>query len=224
MTTATTEPVKKSEPAPDVTPDPTPAPPAPPVPDRVTTHRARSAAEQGPNLGRVVLYHQVESPQNPAIVTPAIIQAVRDTVPATVRLFVCGHGGAELVDDVLEGEGVGTWSWPGVVNGPGAATPTLTALEPATVAIGAPSFTLHVQGTGFLAGATISVAGHDEPTTVVSDTEVTTGIDMSVWLGPDAVPVTVRNGAGTPSAPLTFTFTAAAGTRDGGDATAHRRK
>jgi hypothetical protein len=217
------EPVPAPAVVPDPAPDAVPAPPAPPVPDRVTAHRARSAREQGPNLGRLVLYHQVESPQNPAIVTPAIIQAVRDTTPETVRLFVFGHGGAELVDDVLEGEAVGQWSWAGAANGPGAAAPTLTALEPATVVIGAPSLTLHVKGTGFTASSVISFAGHDEPTTLVSATEVTTGIDMGVWLGPDAVPVTVRNGDGAPSAPLTFTFTAATAAREG-EAAPSRRK
>jgi hypothetical protein len=159
------------------------------VPDRATAHRARTAVEQGPNLGRIVLYHIVESPHQPAIVVPAVIQAVRED--GTVRLFVFG-GGPDLVDDVVMGEGVGQWSWPDAVNAPGA-----------------PSFTLHVQGAGFTPDSVIVFAGHDEPTTLVSPTEVTTGVDMSLWLGADAVPVTVRNGDGAPSAPLTFTFTAA---------------
>jgi hypothetical protein len=179
------------------------------VPDRATAHRARTAVEQGPNLGRIVLYHIVESPHQPAIVVPAVIQAVRED--GTVRLFVFG-GGPDLVDDVVMGEGVGQWSWPTAVNGPGAgagSAPALTALAPDSVVLGAPSFTLHVQGAGFTPDSVIVFAGHDEPTTLVSPTEVTTGVDMSLWLGADAVPVTVRNGDGAPSAPLTFTFTAA---------------
>ena len=51
-------------------------------------------------------------------------------------------------------------------------------------------------------------AGNPEPTTLVSATEVTTGVDMSVWHGPDALPVSVSNG-GEMSNELTFTFTAA---------------
>jgi hypothetical protein len=180
--------------------------PAPTPPDRLTTHRPRTAAEQGENLGKIVLYFQVASPQNPAIVTPAIIQAVRDTDPVTVRLFVCGQGGVELVDDVLHGFAVGEWSLPGEVPPP----PALTALDPATAEIGAPSFTLHVRGTGFLPGAVITFAGHDEPTTLVSGSEVTTGVDMALWLGPDAVPVAVRNADAQVTAPLAFTFTAPA--------------
>jgi hypothetical protein len=191
--------------------EPVAEPLAVPVPDLAPRpHRARTAPEQAPNLGRIVLYHQIESPQNPAIVTPAIIQAVRED--GSVRLFVFGHPGAELVDDVAEGDAVGEWSWPTPVNTPGGgagAPPVLTALQPATAVLGSPSFTLHVIGSGFGPDAVISFAGHDEPTTVVSPTEVTTGVDMSVWLGPDTLPVTVRNGDGTASAPLTFTFTAA---------------
>jgi hypothetical protein len=94
-------------------------------------------------------------------------------------------------------------------SGSGTPPPVLTALAPATVALGAPSFTVHVQGTGFAPEAVITFAGHDEPTTVVSPTEVTTGIDMAVWIGPDTVQVTVRNGAGAASNALPFTFTSA---------------
>jgi hypothetical protein len=173
----------------------------------VSEHAVRTAIEEGPNLGKIVIYHQVASPQNPATDTPAIIQAVRPTDPETVRLFVFGHGGAELVDDVVEGVRVGEWSWP--LTGP-PPPPVVTALEPEGAVLGTPSFTLHVKGTGFTAASVISFAGHDEPTTVVSATELTTGVDMSLWLGPDAVPVTVRNADGQVSAPLSFTFTEAA--------------
>lgn len=97
--------------------------------------------------------------------------------------------------------------------GPAGPEPTpepavLTALEPATAVLGSPSFTLHVTGTGFTPESILVFAGHDEPTTLVSPTEVTTGINMDVWLGPDALPVEV-NGPGGLSNALTFTFTAA---------------
>ena len=91
-----------------------------------------------------------------------------------------------------------------------APAPTVTALTPNTVAIGQPSFTLHVIGTGFVPGAVIVFNGYDEPTTRVSATEVTTGVNMDVWTAPSApLPVLVRNPNGQASAPLTFTFTAA---------------
>ena len=149
--------------------------------------------------------------QSPATDTPAIIEAVRET--GAVRLFVFGHEGVLLVDDVVEGVKVGQYSWP--LDGP-AAAPALTALAPDTAVVGAPSFDLHVTGTGFTAQSVITFAGHDEPTTVVSDMELTTGVDMALWLGPDAVEVTVKNADGQVSAPQAFTFTAAgdAGERD----------
>jgi len=98
--------------------------------------------------------------------------------------------------------------WSPVPVGDEPAPPVVTALEPDTAVIGTPSFTLHVHGTGFLTGSVIVFNGFDEPTTVVSTTEVTTGVNMAVWAGPsEPLPVTVRNGAVVSNA-LTFTFTA----------------
>jgi hypothetical protein len=87
--------------------------------------------------------------------------------------------------------------------------PVVTALVPDTAVLGSPSFTLHITGSGFDAASVIVFAGQDEPTTLVSPTEVTTGVNMAVWAGPDALPVLVRNGDGQTSEALTFTFTAA---------------
>lgn len=84
--------------------------------------------------------------------------------------------------------------------------PVVTALAPDTAVLGQASFTVHVQGTGFAPDAVIVWNGYDEPTTVVSPTEVTTGVDMTVWLAPATVPVAVRNGDGLLSEPLPFTF------------------
>ena len=103
--------------------------------------------------------------------------------------------------------GIGFVSIDGWTEGPIEA-PTIAALSPATVALGAPSFTLHVTGTGFGADAVIVFNEFDEPTTVVSPTEVTTGVDMAVWLAPAVVPVFVRSN-GNLSEPASFTFTAA---------------
>jgi hypothetical protein len=100
--------------------------------------------------------------------------------------------------------------WTDTEAGGGGTAPVVASLVPATVALGAPNFTLHVRGSGFGVGAVIVFAGHDEPTTRVSDTELTTGVDMSVWVGPDpAVPVLVRSVEGAESNGLTFAFTAA---------------
>jgi hypothetical protein len=115
-----------------------------------------------------------------------------------------------VLAETLRGIGfVSIDGWTDTAPGGGGTAPVLTGLTPASVALGAANFTLHVHGTGFGAGAVIVFAGQDEPTTVVSDTEVTTGVDMAVWLGPDSVAVAVRQPDGAVSNALPFTFTAA---------------
>jgi hypothetical protein len=92
------------------------------------------------------------------------------------------------------------------VTAPPAAAPVIDELMPDTAAIGDPSFTLDVVGTGFSADSVIVFAGHDEPTTWnEEDGTVSTGVNMDVWVGPDTVPVAVRNGSAL-SNTLDFTF------------------
>lgn len=86
--------------------------------------------------------------------------------------------------------------------------PVVTSLEPSEATIGDPSFLLHVYGTDFDLSSKISFAGHDEPTTLITDNEVTTGVDMSVWKGADVLPVLVKNN-GVASNSVNFTFHAA---------------
>jgi hypothetical protein len=88
----------------------------------------------------------------------------------------------------------------------GAAQPTITALEPATCAIGDPDFDLHITGENFTTASIIYFAGHDEPTTLNEDGTVSTGVNMAMWHGPDTVNVYVRNGTLHSNA-LEFTFT-----------------
>jgi hypothetical protein len=84
---------------------------------------------------------------------------------------------------------------------------SVTSLLPPSAAIGDPSFQLRVIGSGFDATSVIVFAGGDEPTSYVSENELTTGVDMSVWLGPDpAIPVLVRTGSEeTNAVPFAFT-------------------
>lgn len=82
----------------------------------------------------------------------------------------------------------------------------LTSLAPSNALLGDASFTLRMIGSGFDRFTKIVFAGHDEPTTYVSPTEVTTGVDMSVWKGADVVPVYVESPV-VASDPLMFTFT-----------------
>jgi len=90
--------------------------------------------------------------------------------------------------------------------------PTVTSLEPNTTPIGVPSFDIHVKGTNFTEGSVIVFNGFDEPTTFVSETELTTGINMDVWTAPSApLPVGVRGEDDALSNTMDFTFTAAEG-------------
>jgi hypothetical protein len=86
----------------------------------------------------------------------------------------------------------------------------VTALVPATAALGAPDFTLHVQGTGFQQGSVILWNGTPEATTFVSATELTTGVNMATAIVPGDIPVGVRSLVGRDSNTLPFTLTATA--------------
>jgi hypothetical protein len=93
-----------------------------------------------------------------------------------------------------------------VLTGGSATPPVISSLNPSTVAVGSPDFDLHVVGTGFTPESKILFAGVEEPTTLVSPTELKTGVMMSLWVGPDAVPVSVLNN-GVMSDPMEFVFT-----------------
>jgi hypothetical protein len=83
---------------------------------------------------------------------------------------------------------------------------SITSLVPSSAEIGDPSFTLHVHGTGFSTGSIINFAGQDEPTTYISNTHVTTGVNMAVWHGADVLPVYIKNPDSTVSNTQMFTF------------------
>lgn len=86
--------------------------------------------------------------------------------------------------------------------------PTITKLEPDTAECGATKdITMVVEGTGFHPKSVIVFGEHDEPTKFISATQVSTGVKPSLFLGPDAVPVTVRNAGFAPSNEMPFTFT-----------------
>jgi hypothetical protein len=84
--------------------------------------------------------------------------------------------------------------------------PTLTSLSPDTAVSGDPDFVLSCIGTGFTDKTVIRFGStQDEPTTLVSDTEVTTGVKPSLF-APAVVPVAVHNGDSW-SEWVDFTFT-----------------
>jgi hypothetical protein len=84
--------------------------------------------------------------------------------------------------------------------------PTVTTLVPNNVALGQPSFTLQINGTGFSPFSTIIFNGFEEPTTFVNSTRVTTGVNMPLWTAPAVVPVGVTNKQGFLSNTVNFTF------------------
>jgi len=102
--------------------------------------------------------------------------------------------------------------------------PTISALDPDTAALGDPDIDMVVTGTGFNELSKIVFNGHDEPTKLLSDTEVSTGIKPSLFTVAEALPVAVRTGSMV-STPLDFTFTdpAAADTEDAPHAKKRRR-
>ncbi len=87
--------------------------------------------------------------------------------------------------------------------------PVISSLSPDNGICGDPAdLTMIVTGTGFMTNSIITFGGLDEPTVIVSDTELSTIVKQSLFLGPDEIPVCVRNGDAM-SNELTFTFTAA---------------
>ena len=60
-------------------------------------------------------------------------------------------------------------------------------------------------GSGFIESSVIMFNGLEEPTTFVSDSELTTDVNMSVWLAAAVVPISVLS-AGVVTDSLDFTF------------------
>jgi hypothetical protein len=87
--------------------------------------------------------------------------------------------------------------------------PVAVSLSPDSAALGSPSFTLHVIGTGFTPTSQIIWNGSAEPTVFVSATELTTEVDMSTAAVAIPIPVAVLNSDGVQSDVITFTLTEA---------------
>lgn len=83
----------------------------------------------------------------------------------------------------------------------------VTAIDPTSVAVGAPDFVLEVTATGLVPGAVIVIGGVTYPTTVASATELTTTVDPTV-LGVGVKAVGVRNPGVALSNTINLTVTA----------------
>jgi len=87
------------------------------------------------------------------------------------------------------------------------AAPALTGLSPDTAVSGdAADIVMSCIGTGFTPESIIVFNGFAEPTTFVSDTEVTTGVKPSLFVVPAVCPVEVHTGSQVTAA-VDFTFT-----------------
>jgi len=86
----------------------------------------------------------------------------------------------------------------------------LLSLDPPSAVIGSPDFAIRVLGTGFTDKSTIIWNGSPEPTTYVSETELTTGVNMATVSGPFTIPISVRGEDGNDTNSLDFSFTEAA--------------
>jgi alpha-D-ribose 1-methylphosphonate 5-triphosphate synthase subunit PhnH len=82
--------------------------------------------------------------------------------------------------------------------------PTITSLSPASATAGGSSFTLTVNGTGFLSGATVQWNGTGLTTTFVSATQLTATVSAGLIVNVINASVTAVNNGGTPSAAATF--------------------
>ena len=96
--------------------------------------------------------------------------------------------------------------------------PSASSLNPATAVAGDPTdIQLIVNGTGFNELSKITFGGNDEPTTLLSPTQVRTIVKPSLFPNPDDnVPVAVRNGE-LRSVELPFSFTASTRSSSKGD-------
>jgi hypothetical protein len=71
--------------------------------------------------------------------------------------------------------------------------PAIASLSPSSADAGGPSFVLNVDGSGFVAGASVSFGGADLPTTVVSATRVTATVPSAKLAFAGSAPITVTN-------------------------------
>jgi hypothetical protein len=87
-----------------------------------------------------------------------------------------------------------------------AATPTLSSLSPAFIPAAGPTFTLTVNGSGFLSGAIVQWNGSALVTSFVSGTQVTASVPANLILTSGTANVTVVNPGTAASSALTFSI------------------
>jgi hypothetical protein len=89
---------------------------------------------------------------------------------------------------------------------PAQPAPTITRLNPTSVAAGGPAFTLIVAGSGFVNGSVLRWNNADRMTSVISETQLTASILATDIASAGSANVTVVNPGSAPSNALTFTI------------------
>ncbi len=158
------------------------------------------------NFDDALLYYDFASGKYSAIVDSGSAGAGHlDTVLVSGNsLFVADFSSAGIVDDV-GGTGSGA-IYEFTFN---AAASSITSLSPNSASAGGSSFTLTVNGSGFLPGAAELWNGSALVTTVVSATQLTAGVPAALIASQGSASVTVL-GTGAISNALTFTINAPA--------------
>src|SRR6266436_8780092 len=87
-----------------------------------------------------------------------------------------------------------------------AANPTITSINPNSCLAGSPQFTLTVNGTNFVNGATVNWNGSALTTTFVSSTQLTAIVPAANVAAVGTASITVKNSTGSASNAQTFTI------------------
>ena len=171
----------------------------------------------------VVLFGRTEvvnTPVNYASDAAAVTQHLLVDLAASTRYPVSIRnsttGTTTTVDYTSSAQGSLRFSVPAGAHtigiGAGAAAnnpPTLSALSPTSVTAGAAAFTLTVDGSGFVSGATVKWSGTAKTTTYVSATRLTASISASDIATAGTAQIVASNPGSGDSNALTFTINAA---------------
>lgn len=93
-----------------------------------------------------------------------------------------------------------------ILKGGSTTIPVITSLVPSEATLGTPSFTLQVNGSGFGTSTIIVWNGSPEPTVFVSETQLTTTVNMDTAVVAVDIPVQVQTGLGVYSNIMTFSL------------------
>jgi hypothetical protein len=150
--------------------------------------------------------------------TPSVLSGTQLTIPITAANIATAGIFNVVVTNAAPGGG-SSGNVPYTVNNP---APTISTISPTSVAAGAAGFTLTVNGTNFVSGATVNFNGTAKTTTFVSSTQLTAAITTADIANPGNPSITVTNpgpGGGTSTGitltvtgPASFTMTATAAT------------